>query len=69
MFYPFRKNADLKEDEDNWWTAYLKKKTAVECNSAALATLSIRFRIFMKVFVDLVRKSTSQIMSLTIPTK
>jgi hypothetical protein len=40
MFYPFRKNADLKEDEDNWWTAYLKKKTAIECNSAALATLN-----------------------------
>jgi hypothetical protein len=40
MFYPFRKIADLKEDEDNWWTAYLKKKTAIECNSAALATLN-----------------------------
>ncbi len=40
MFYPFRKIADLKEDDNNWWTAYLKKKTAIESNSATVATLN-----------------------------
>ena len=39
MFHPFRKITDLKEEDENWWTAFLKRKIFIESNSTSLSTL------------------------------
>lgn len=39
MFYPFRKISDLKDEDENWCAAYLKRKDVIESNSTSLRTL------------------------------